>query len=421
MNTKLGFSYLFALALLLGMALNAGAFQGFTAYTIEEQNSLQQTGSSSFIPGTGGFGGDGDQFSLVAQVDTGGANLSAAPILGLPAPTIDIPSGSITFPTGPNFSPTFATGNGYNRYQYGLGWTSTALLNSEYGSGTFTFTLGNATATPTLSLNIVSPTFPISPTLTSGGTWSGGHLLVDPTAGATLTFNSSAFTGYTSGLGGEITFELVDFNHMPISPPATSFNVPSLGKTDPALTSYTIAPGALVAGQTYNFQANYRQFDGINTTSFTGTGITGNPVGVSVYVTSTFITIDAVVGAPTPTRVDGSGTIIALSGGQMGPVNFTIQVGITKNKKGKSKITGSASYNGISAKKITSLTINGNDASFSGTAKIPKTSVARAQKVSFTIDVTGNGNPGTNDTFAIGISNGYSASGNLTSGNILIH
>jgi hypothetical protein len=37
------------------------------------------------------------------------------------------------------------------------------------------------------------------------------------------------------------------------------------------------------------------------------------------------------------------------------------------------------------------------------------------------VDVIDNGDPGTNDFFSIQVSNGYSASGFLTSGNISIH
>jgi hypothetical protein len=285
------FSYLCVLTLLLGMAWNARAVStSFTTYEIHLQNSLQQTGSSSFVVGYGTLGIP--QFSLVASVDTGGANLSAAPILGLPATSNDFPTGSITFPTGPNFSPIWHTGNGYNRYQWGLGYPTAAELNAAFGSGTFTFTLGNATARPTLSLNTVNPTYPISPTVTSGGTWIGGNLVIDATAGAVVTFNTSSFTDYSSGkwLGAQIKFMLVDSNVMPISPPAISLYIPGY-QTDPALTSYTIAPGTLVAGQTYNLQANYNVYSEINTTSFTGTGITGNPAGLSGYLTSTFITI----------------------------------------------------------------------------------------------------------------------------------
>jgi hypothetical protein len=63
----------------------------------------------------------------------------------------------------------------------------------------------------------------------------------------------------------------------------------------------------------------------------------------------------------------------------------------------------------------TSLRFNGNQAHFTGTGKIGKT------KVSFTVDVTDNGEPGTNDFFSIQFSNGYSASGYPLNGDISIH
>ena len=89
--------------------------------------------------------------------------------------------------------------------------------------------------------------------------------------------------------------------------------------------------------------------------------------------------------------------------------------------KKKTKLFGSFSYNdpatpiSYNSTKITSLSFNGNQAHVSGTGKIGK------KKVSFTLDVTDNGNPGTNDFFSVHFSNGYSASGFLTSGNISIH
>jgi hypothetical protein len=85
----------------------------------------------------------------------------------------------------------------------------------------------------------------------------------------------------------------------------------------------------------------------------------------------------------------------------------------------KGKVVGSFSYSDPSAslsldtKKFSSLVITGNQAQFSGTAKVGK-----KQKFSFTVNVTDNGNPGTADTFSISVSNGYSAAGTLTSGNI---
>ncbi len=83
------------------------------------------------------------------------------------------------------------------------------------------------------------------------------------------------------------------------------------------------------------------------------------------------------------------------------------------------KVKGSFSYSdssvplSFSTTKFSNLVITGNHATFSGTAKAGK-----KKNISFTVDVTDNGDPGTNDTFSISVSTGYSAAGNLMSGNI---
>ena len=66
--------------------------------------------------------------------------------------------------------------------------------------------------------------------------------------------------------------------------------------------------------------------------------------------------------------------------------------------------------------KIDVLVIRGNHATFAGTIKL-----GNHQTITFAVDVTDNGTPGTRDTFAITASNGYSASGTLTGGNIMLH
>lgn len=83
---------------------------------------------------------------------------------------------------------------------------------------------------------------------------------------------------------------------------------------------------------------------------------------------------------------------------------------------------GSVSYRDPAANlaftsKPTSLVISGNHAQIRGSAK-----TGRRSQVSFTIDATDNGDPGTpNDVFSINMSNGYSAGSNLTGGNLRIH
>lgn len=260
-----------------------------TQYGIEEQNTVQQTGSSSVVSGYSPLGYS--QFSANAKINTvNGTNLSAAPVLSLPSP----PGGSVTFPVGTNFSPTRPNGTGFNNYFVSLNGNSLASVNAGNGSGTFTFTLGNATAQPTLFLNTASPTFPPNPMLTNGGTWSGGVLVLDSRLTNILTFNAGSFTTYTNGLGGWINYQLLNASGTAIVPKPQSVYIPTAGFTNPALNSFTIAVGTLVAGQTYIVQADFNQIADVNTNAFTGTGITGNPLGASFYTTSTFITVQTI-------------------------------------------------------------------------------------------------------------------------------
>jgi hypothetical protein len=89
--------------------------------------------------------------------------------------------------------------------------------------------------------------------------------------------------------------------------------------------------------------------------------------------------------------------------------------------KKKTVITGYFTYNdpgsgvSFSPTKITTLTFNGNQAHIAGTGSVGK------NKVTFTVDVVDNGYPGTNDFFSIHLSNGYSASGTVVSGDISIN
>jgi hypothetical protein len=118
----------------------------------------------------------------------------------------------------------------------------------------------------------------------------------------------------------------------------------------------------------------------------------------------------------------GTGSIAGPQGGQ---ASFSMDVKLQNangGQDGGTTPTGSFSYNdpasGVSfqTSKISSLTFNNNHAHFTGTAKLTRTS-----QISFFVDVTDNGMPGTLDTFSIQLSNGYTAHGTLTSGDLQIH
>jgi hypothetical protein len=65
--------------------------------------------------------------------------------------------------------------------------------------------------------------------------------------------------------------------------------------------------------------------------------------------------------------------------------------------------------------RVESLTITGNTAEFSGFV------ILNGRTVTFDASVTDNGSPGTSDTISISLSDGYSAAGTLTSGEIRIY
>ena len=66
--------------------------------------------------------------------------------------------------------------------------------------------------------------------------------------------------------------------------------------------------------------------------------------------------------------------------------------------------------------RIRSLFINGNTAEFSGTVQLDD-----GTEVRYTVSVTDNGTPGTLDTISINLSDDYSASGMLITGDIRIY
>ena len=121
---------------------------------------------------------------------------------------------------------------------------------------------------------------------------------------------------------------------------------------------------------------------------------------------------------PAPSHVQGSGTINGPTGAE---VSFNMNVQLQKLKRGRTKTVGSFSYSdattalSVSTAKISGLTINGNQAQFTTTAKIGKT------RLTLTISVTDNAQSGTPDTFSIQGSNGLSAGGSLVSGDITIN
>ena len=131
---------------------------------------------------------------------------------------------------------------------------------------------------------------------------------------------------------------------------------------------------------------------------------------------------------PTPTpipaatpieQIDAEATLAGPHGGQAQFFIIDIENEHATNQflEGEFGYSDHRSHVTFETGKIITCTINGNQGAFTGMATIGG---KHKQKVDFTVTVTANQTPGNNDTFSIVLSNGYSASGSLTSGSIQI-
>ena len=118
-------------------------------------------------------------------------------------------------------------------------------------------------------------------------------------------------------------------------------------------------------------------------------------------------------GIVTATNVDGRGAID--NQGNEVTFNFRASQADDSSTLGSFSFCDPAAGVCTAKARIQSLSITGNTASFSGQGHLED-----GTRVTFSVSVTDNGEPGTSDTISISLSNGYSVSGTLTSGDIRI-
>jgi hypothetical protein len=111
----------------------------------------------------------------------------------------------------------------------------------------------------------------------------------------------------------------------------------------------------------------------------------------------------------------GFGTIDPVGGSASASFTFNLTLGAKKSKPSMSYSDPASSF-AFNTKKLGPVTITGRHAHFTGTAKLGK----KGGTISFTVDVMDLSVDGTADELSISASNGYSASGTLTSGNIVV-
>ena len=115
--------------------------------------------------------------------------------------------------------------------------------------------------------------------------------------------------------------------------------------------------------------------------------------------------------AVTATMASGRGSIT----GQGDTARFNFRASLSGDRpSGSLTFSDPAAGIAISRAKVRTLTFNGNSAALSGNARM-----GDGTKVTYSVSVTDNGD-GSADTFNISLSNGYSAGGTLTSGDIQV-
>jgi hypothetical protein len=117
-------------------------------------------------------------------------------------------------------------------------------------------------------------------------------------------------------------------------------------------------------------------------------------------------------GVVAATQVSGRGSI----DGQGDQASFNFHASQSGDRpSGSLSFSDPAAAISITKAKIRTLTFNGNSADLGGNARL-----GDGTRVTYSVSVTDNSSDGSSDTFSISLSNGYSAGGTLTSGDITV-
>jgi len=179
------------------------------------------------------------------------ANVDGVNIAGIPAPTVSGPINVAALgPFHNNGVLVYRAGDGGWRYGVNgddFGTSTIADLDNKFGGGVYTFNVNGATFT----LNLTGYLFPNPPQMTlTGGAWSNGRYVIDPSQ--TLTITSNVLNGYGTHaddrlcmaiFGGSIKLPFQD-----VSPYGCAWaNVNQFASTHPGQNtgSFSIPPGTL--------------------------------------------------------------------------------------------------------------------------------------------------------------------------------
>lgn len=194
-------------------------------------------------------------------------------------------SGTYTFTHGGSASsPQTIPATGIYRNFEASGYPDFSSLSAAYNSTFSLHILHDSTFTDVSTLSLASGSFPTAPVL-SGGTWSGGKLLVPAGSNYTLNFNSYG----TGGIGWNNVELYLDFT------PGIGGTYDAQSTPGAASSSFVIPANTLTAGNTYGVELLF-----INRVSVDNGAAIAGAFGFAAYVTALNFQIQAVSAIPEP-------------------------------------------------------------------------------------------------------------------------
>jgi hypothetical protein len=257
MNSRASLLLLAALALLAISSAQAQTVEGYgIAYTVDYTQTV--AGSSSL---------NANPYSFSAFVE--GPSLS----------------GTYTFTHGGSAtSPQAIPASGIFRNFEAAGYPNFPALSAAYADSFSLHLLHTGGPTDVTSLSLASGSFPTAPAL-SGGTWSGGKLLVAAGSPYTLNFNSHG----TGGIGWNNVELYIDLT------PGVGGTYDAQSTPNVATSSFVLPANTLTIGNTYNVELLFfNRVDVDDEVSVAGA------FGFATYTTALNFQIQAVSAIPEP-------------------------------------------------------------------------------------------------------------------------
>lgn len=248
--------------------------QAIDLYGVVKLYDVTQTGNSAPTPGATPYG-----FNAFAD----GSGISGVY-------TVTYPGGTAT----PN-PKTLTNEIDGSSFEDGFAYADIAAVNAAYHNGLYSMAIPNGgTAQSVSGLNMTGDIYPDAPMIT-GGTWSGGKLLLDPTINNTINFTAFTLSSGSFGAGDKIFLSSED-----------DYDAAS----STAVTSFVINSGVLTAGQTYNFELVFVNAVYLDTTTLTSSG--GN-IGLAGYVTIVNFDIQAIPEPSTYAAIFGGLALVGVA------------------------------------------------------------------------------------------------------------